>query len=278
MKIADILDTASMPLASPSYPKGPYRFIDRQYMIITYESDPDAIRAAVPEPLEPDGSNSVLYEFIRMPDSTGFGDYTETGIVIPCKYQGEAVNFTAQMYLDCEPPISGGREIWGFPKKLADVSLKVNRDTLAGRLEYAGQPVALASMAYKHENVVCGNGGHDHRGTMCDAEPLRRKLSRTQVNLKLIPDVDGSLAIAQLVAYQLADIHIKGGWHSPARLHLIPHVNAPVADLPVRRVIGGSHFVADLTLPYGRVLYDYLKEGACTSASQTGLSLAAQSA
>lgn len=278
MKIADILETASMPLASPSYPKGPYRFIDRQYMIITYESDPDAIRAAVPEPLEPDGSNTVLYEFIRMPDSTGFGDYTETGIVIPCKYQGEPVNFTAQMYLDCEPPISGGREIWGFPKKLADVSLKVNRDTLAGRLEYAGQPVALASMAYKHENVVCGNGGHDHRGTLCDAEPLRRKLSKTQVNLKLIPDVDGSLAIAQLVAYNLADIHIKGGWHSPARLHLIPHVNAPVADLPVRRVIGGSHFVADLTLPYGRVLYDYLEEEAWQSASPTPLSLAAHSA
>ncbi len=278
MNIAEILTTSSMPIASPSYPKGPYRFINRQYMIVTYESDPEAIRAAVPEPLEPDGSNTVLYEFIRMPDSTGFGDYTETGIVIPCTYRGEAVNFTAQMYLDCEPPISGGREIWGFPKKLADVSLKVNRDTLAGRLEYAGQPVALASMAYKHENLVCGNGGHDHSGATCDAEPLRKKLAKTQVNLKLIPDVDGSLAIAQLVAYNLADIHIKGGWHSPARLHLIPHVNAPVADLPVRRVIGGTHFVADLTLPYGRVLYDYLEETPCPDALPTALSLAGQSA
>ena len=47
----------------------------------------------------------------------------------------------------------------------------------------------------------------------------------------------------------------KGG---SARLHLIPHVNAPLADLPVRKVIGAHHFVADLTLPYGRVLYDYL--------------------
>ena len=99
MNIADILDTASMPLASPSYPKGPYRFVDRQYMIISYESDPEAIRAAVPEPLEPDGSNQVLYEFIRMPDSTGFGDYTETGIVIPCRFRGAPVNFVAQMYL-----------------------------------------------------------------------------------------------------------------------------------------------------------------------------------
>ena len=278
MNIADILDTASMPLASPSYPRGPYRFVDRQYMIISYESDAEAIRAAVPEPLEPDGSNAVLYEFIRMPDSTGFGDYTETGIVIPCRFRGAPVNFVAQMYLDCEPPISAGREIWGFPKKPANVSLQVNRDTLAGRLEYAGQPVALASMAYKHDNAVCMHGHGEGQGMHCDPAPLAAKLAATQVNLKLIPDVDGRPAIAQLVAYNLIDIHVKGGWTSPARLHLIPHVNAPVADLPVRRVLGGSHFVADLTLPYGRVLYDYLKESPWHTASPTPLSLAAQSA
>ena len=114
-----ILASPSMPLASPSYPRGPYRFVNREYFIVTYETDPQAIRDALPEPLEPDGSNTVLYEFIRMPDSSGFGDYTESGIVIPARFRGEPVNFTAQMYLDCDPPIAGGREIWGFPKKLA---------------------------------------------------------------------------------------------------------------------------------------------------------------
>jgi acetoacetate decarboxylase len=39
---------------------------------------------------------------------------------------------------------------------------------------------------------------------------------------------------------------------------LFAHVNAPVADLPARKVVGGLHFVADLTLPFGRVLHDYL--------------------
>ena len=110
MNIQDILQLPSMPAASPSYPKGPHRFIDREYLIITYESDPQAIRDALPEPLEPDGSNTVLYEFIRMPDSAGFGSYTESGVVIPALYRGEHVNFTAQMYLDDEPPIAGGRD------------------------------------------------------------------------------------------------------------------------------------------------------------------------
>jgi len=249
----DILNLPSMPMASPSYPKGPYRFINREYMIITYESDPDAIRAALPEPLVPDGSNTVSYEFIKMPDSSGFGDYTESGIVIPALYKGEHVSFTAQMYLDNEPPISGGREIWGFPKKLGNPKLGVVHDTLTGILEYAGVTVAVGTMSYKHQNVICDiNNAH-----ICDPTAIIQKMSKTQVNLKLIPDIDGALAIAQLVAYNLTDIAVKGAWSGPARLQLNAHVNAPVADLPVRKALHGLHFVADLTLPYGRVLHDY---------------------
>lgn len=254
----EILGLASMPAASPSYPRGPYRFVAREYFIVTYATDPEAIRSALPEPLQPDGSGTVLYEFIRMPDSSGFGDYTESGIVIPCLLDGEPANFTAQMYLDCEPPIAAGREVWGFPKKHAQPRLAVVHDTLTGTLDYAGQRVATGTMGYKHENLVCRLDDAE----ACDPTAIEHKLARTQVNLKLIPDVDGTPAIAQLVAYNLADIRVRGAWRGPARLHLVPHVNAPVADLPVRRVLGGQHFVADLTLPYGRVVHDYLAQRA----------------
>ena len=255
MKIEDILKQPSMPIASPSYPKGPYVFVDRQYFIVTYESDPAAIREAIPEPLEPDGSNTVMYEFISMPDSSGFGSYTESGVVIPALYKGKSVNFTSQMYLDCEPPIAAGREIWGFPKKHAKVNLGVIHDTLTGTMEYAGQQVAQGSMSYKHINLIRSDGTHHNS----DVQNMVEKMSKTQVNLKLIPHVDGTLAIAQLVSYQMTNIKLKGAWKGNARLHLIPHVNAPAADLPVKKVISGSHFIGDLTLPYGEVLFDYLK-------------------
>ncbi|MGL4426862.1 MAG: acetoacetate decarboxylase [Alphaproteobacteria bacterium] len=250
MRIEDVKKLPSIPAASPSYPKGPYHFVNREYFIIKYTSDPDAIREAIPEPLEPDGSNAVLYEFIRMPDSSGFGDYTETGVVIPCKFKGENVNFTSQMYLDCHPPVVAGREIWGFPKKNGEPKLSVVHDTLTGTLHYAGQLVAMGTMGYKYQNLL---------GTDTDTDEITKRLSKTQVNLKIIPSVTGSVDIAQLVAYNLTNIKVKGAWGGPARLHLIPHVNAPVADLPVRKIIGGSHFLADLTLPEGRVIFDYLK-------------------
>lgn len=234
------------PLNPIGYREAPFRFINREYLIITYKSDPKAIRAAVPSPLEPDGSNEVHFEFIRMPDSSGFGDYVESGIVIPCLFKGEKVNFTSQMYLDCLPPIVAGREIWGFPKKLGYPKLEIDSDTLVGTLRYGKQQIALGTMQYKNKNLLTpGN-------------TFASKISQTQVNLKVIPAADGSCAISELVAYNLTDVTVKEAWQGDARLHLIPHINAPIADLPVLEVVNGLHFIADLTLPYGRVLHNYL--------------------
>ena len=70
----------AMPLTSPAYPPGPYRFVNREYLIIPYRTEPDALAAVIPAPLEMTDP-VVKFEFIRMPDSTGFGDYTEAGQV-----------------------------------------------------------------------------------------------------------------------------------------------------------------------------------------------------
>ena len=253
-----ILKLPSMPAMGSSYPRGPYRFVNREYLIIAYESDADAVRAALPEPLQPAG-NIVAYEFMKMPDSSGFGDYCESGVVSAATLNGEDVNCISPMYLDDEPPISCGREVWGFPKKFANPKLEVMHDTLTGTLDYAGQRVAMGTMTYKHENLLTHYNASDH--TSCDPKVIEKKLAKKSCNLKLIPSVDGTLAIAQLISYNMTDITVKGAWSGPARLHLVPHVNAPVADLPVKKLIGGSHFIADMTLPYGKVEVDYLKGG-----------------
>lgn len=54
----------------------------------------------MPSPLVPNKDNIVLFEWINMPDSTGFGDYHESGTVIPCTFEGKPINYTLQMFLD----------------------------------------------------------------------------------------------------------------------------------------------------------------------------------
>lgn len=154
MKLADVRATAfAMPLTNPAYPRGPYKFYDREFVVITYRTDPDALRAVVPEPLELAG-DTVNYEFIRMPDSTGFGDYTETGLVIPVRFRGsdgvsQEGGYVHAMYLDDNSPIAGGREIWGFPKKLATPKISHENETLVCTLHYGSVLCVSATMGYK---------------------------------------------------------------------------------------------------------------------------------
>ncbi len=242
----DILQAASMPPFSPSYPRGPYRFMQREYLIITYETDPEALRRALPEPLEPHPDNLVFYEWMKMPDSSGFGDYQESGTGALATYHGEPCNFSIQMYLDDEPPITAGREIWGFPKKWGQPRLELRKDTLTGTLYYDEERVAMGTMTYKHKSL---NG---------ELPSVKAGLAKLNINLKLIPDVDGRPKIAQLVGYRLEDITVHGAWEGEGRLDLVPHVNCRVADLPVRRIVGARHMIVDFTLPFGQVLHDYL--------------------
>ncbi|PIQ43571.1 MAG: acetoacetate decarboxylase [Gammaproteobacteria bacterium CG11_big_fil_rev_8_21_14_0_20_46_22] len=243
--IKPIYNTFGMPIRRgiTTYPEGPYRFVNREYMIITYETDPDALKAVLPECLTFD-EPIVKFEFIRMPDSTGFGDYTESGQVIPVAYEGKKGGYVHSMYLDCHAPIAGGREIWGFPKKLANPSLKVEADTLLGTLYYGPVCVAVGTMGYKYQTVP-------------NADVLA-VLHEPNYLVKLIPDVDGGPKICQLVEYHLTNIDLKGAWRGPGALELFQHALAPVANLPVKEVISALHFVADLTLPYGKVVKDFL--------------------
>ena len=96
----------AMPLTSPAFPPGPYRFIKREFFIVTYRTDPDALREVIPAQLEMTDP-LVKYEFIRMPDSTGFGDYTESGQVIPVNFRGERGGYVHAMYLNDHPAIAG---------------------------------------------------------------------------------------------------------------------------------------------------------------------------
>jgi acetoacetate decarboxylase len=248
MKIHEVKNCFAMPITSPSFAPGPYQFRNREFLIIEYETDMDAVRAVVPEPLEPLRA-AVKYEFIKMPDSDGFGSYQESGQVIPVKYKEETGNYVHSMYLDDLSPIVGGREIWGFPKKFAQPDMHVDntsKDCYIGVLKYGELEVARATMAYKWQQL--GN------------EPLREAMLMPNFLVKVIPDVDCTMKICQLVKYHLVNVNVREAWTGPASLQLFQHSMAPVADLPVKRIVSAVHFISDMTIDLGEVVYDYLEK------------------
>ena len=122
--------------------------------------------------------------------STGFGDYTEKRPGVPRVLPRQAnPGYTHCMFLNDDPPIAGGRELWGFPKKLAQPTLRAEIDTLVGTLDYGPVRVATGTMGYKHKAA--------------DPETVLASLAAPNFLLKIIPHVDGSPRICELVEYYL---------------------------------------------------------------------------
>jgi acetoacetate decarboxylase len=244
VRVSEIKAAAfAMPLTSPAFPRGPYQFKNREFLVITYRTELEALRAVVPEPLEI-SEPLVRFEFIRMPDASGLGDYTESGQIIPVSFRGAQGSYVHGMYLNDQPAIAGGRELWGFPKKSASPRLGVEIDTLVGTLDYGKVRIATATMGFKHQAV--------NQATVLAA------LAAPNFLLKIMPHVDGSVRICELVRYYTTEVTLKGAWTGPGSLELHPHALAPVFDLPVLKVQSALHFVADLTLDLGEVVHDYL--------------------
>ncbi len=118
--------------------------------------------------------------------------------MIPVSFRGRRGSYTHCMFLNDEGPIAGGRELWGFPKKLAQPTLRTEVDTLVGTLDYGPLRVATGTMGYKHREA--------------DLSHVKASLEAPNFLLKVIPHVDGTPRICELVEYHLEDVTIKGAW------------------------------------------------------------------
>jgi acetoacetate decarboxylase len=90
------------------------------------------------------------------------------------------------MFLNDHPPIAAGRELWGFPRELAEPTLKAEIDTLIGELYYGKLRIAVATMGYKHKQG--------------DLAVVKASLEAPNFLLKIIPHVDGTPRICDIVA------------------------------------------------------------------------------
>ncbi|MGW2353511.1 acetoacetate decarboxylase [Actinacidiphila glaucinigra] len=246
MRIDDVRRHGTTPLGRPAFAPVTARFTDREYLSIVYRTDPDVLRAVVPEPLrikEP----LVRFEIMMMNDVTGYGPYTEGGQAIQVAFDGERGEYLHAMYLDNFPATAAGREVSAYPKVIGAPKLYVDHDTLVGTLDYGTLRVATATMGYKHYPL--------------DPREARAQVTVPTFMLKTVPGYDGTPRVQELVRTQIADVVVKAAYTGPARLQLFQHVLAPLADLPVLEIVSASHILTDLTLAPVTPVFDYLQAG-----------------
>ncbi len=228
----------SMPPDAPAFQAPPYHYRNAQAVSIRFETDRDAALDALPEPLdliEPAAANLSIYWY---PFST-FGPYHEAILRLYARHEGKPLTYIHQIFVDSEPPLLAGREVWGFPKKLATIGFERDRDMIVGSLERPAG-VRLATVVMRPEQPVAQLGSNG-----------------PTTGLRIIPSADPSNprpALAELIAAD-SQHEMRAAWEGPASISF-PDASVfdPVNRFPVRRIVKAVYMEYDILLPAGRVI------------------------
>lgn len=240
----------SMPWDAPLVPSFPMRFRGVTLLTLCYRTDADLIDRLLPPPLQSTG-DVVMIHLYRMNDVDFAGPINECNVMVGARMDAAtgAVEggYTTAQFLDSDVGLAHGREVHGQPKKLADVAVEVRGDLAVGTVTRNGIDVITATLPYKQRPA--------------DPASMRRYFDFSEnLNLKVIPHIDGRTAIQQLTARRLTDIETTECWTGPCTVELRPNAQAPVWRLPVVEPLEGFLWHTSFTLVAGRVVHDYMAD------------------
>lgn len=234
------------PYGAPLVPRFPLRMRDTEILTLVYRTDREAADALLPAPLELLG-DLVLVHLYRMHDADVFGAYGESAVHLPARHAASGTDgaYSPFLFVESDGAIAAGREIYGQPKKHGEIEVRAEGGRVLGRLRRDGADVLTATASPSER---------------AEPDDLHAHASfRTNLNLKVVPAVDGSgAALRQLTAREFADVDVHEVRRGPADVEIRPHDLAPLHLLPVREVVEAFHWRVSFTLVYGRVLEELL--------------------
>jgi acetoacetate decarboxylase len=245
----------SMPFGASLYPAPPHHFLGAKNAWARYEADPKAVASLLPPGVVVDDP-CICELWVCDYPSTTFGPYLEAYIHVRVKLDGVAYWYLPIIYTDREPALAAGREIWGYPKKLATMEWREEAEQIIFTIE---RPVGkrLVTFTISRDRL---------------AEP--KEVDRLPIlSLRFIPqsDPDRKPAAAELVR-----LDVVGGLHTTPVLgnvlwagrssvsidspsNMDPwHLFQPIDPTKIQ---SGFVQTVNFSLPLGKVVKDYLAEG-----------------
>ncbi len=115
-----------------------YDFYDAEMLMVMWETKPEIVERLLPAPLAP-APKPIAMAFVAYYPRTSFGPpYHEGALFLRAVYNGIEGNYCLAMPVTGDLAMAGGREVFGYPKKMAKIQLKKNGSTVEGSIERHG--------------------------------------------------------------------------------------------------------------------------------------------
>jgi len=101
-------------------------FKDAEMLTVLWETKMEIVERLLPPPLEPVSMPVVMAFIVHYPSTNQGLPYYEGALTLRCQYEGTPGNYYLAMPVTDDRAMIGGREIFGFPKKMANVHLERN--------------------------------------------------------------------------------------------------------------------------------------------------------
>jgi acetoacetate decarboxylase len=265
----DVLKSGfDVPVSGPLYPDPPYYYRGAKIVLATYEGRTDLVARHLPPAVEPLEDPPVCIAWVCNYPFTTFGTYNEAILLVRVRLDGEPYSYCPFIYVDAEAPMAASREVWGWPKKFADLGF-----------------VSAAGMGYREQfmyTVERPAGKRILTVTMSPERPAKPEElgGFPMLTLRKIPNSEGGKlpSICELVRTDVdMTVHRAADgspdlWAGRASVTVdSPSEMDPLHDFTPVRMLGGFYGTFDWTLPLGRRVKDYVAEAEAISTEAKGV-------
>jgi len=226
-------------------------------LTVIWETKPEIIERVLPPPLEPI-SRPIAFAFIVNYPSTNQGlPYHEGALIIRCQFNGELGNYYLSMPVTDDRAMIGGREIFGFPKKMANIKLERNDKKVYAYSERLG----VKNIEIKAELTGKFNDPETPKiikeiGLL----PGRRK-NTINYNFKYFPSPDKEgFDYDPWLVRQETGVSPKSLEMGEAEIQLRSTIHDPWAEIEIVKILGALYIKTDNTMYPGKKVAEVSSE------------------
>jgi acetoacetate decarboxylase len=226
------------------------QFYGAEMLTVIWETKPEIVKRLLPPPLKPTGKPIVSAFVADYPKTNFCIPYKEAALFLLAEYDGVEGAYCLAMPVTSDMAMAGGREVFGYPKKIADIRFDNQGNFVEGWVERHG-------VRFFHVKADLAGPPND-AGLMAFLQPTASgslERDRYVYNFKHFPNPEGTgfdytpRLMREAVTFKPAEVKI-----GKAEVLMNPSDQDPWATVEVVKMLGAIYTKGDNTMQPGTIV------------------------